>query len=257
MPQDNGDLRRYGNPYAQADAPARAYRDVRPNYPEQALDWALADVKAGATIADIGAGTGKLTAQLAERGYFVWAIEPAFQMRQEFYRALAPIAFPAQQLLATRGEATGLPSHSCSGVTYGQSWHWLDPAAASAEAARILSPGGVIAILVNQLAVEVPWVQRLSRIMRSGDVATLGKPPQLGAAFSSPEAWSVTWSATVTPEELIQLGATRAAYIRQRAEGKAWMQANLRWYLYDALSFAPAERIELPYHTYVWRAWRK
>ena len=251
MPTNRGKARDYGNPYLAAGA-EHAYHDVRPSYPEQAILWALEGVTARAAVADIGAGTGKLTAQLAELGYRVWAVEPAAQMRAEFERALP--RFSPRRLVAASGEATGLAPGAYAAVTYGQSWHWLDPAAASAEAARILQPKGVLAVFVNQLAVEEPWVHRLSRIMRSGDVAKLSQAPELGPTFGQAEAFECSWSAAVTPEEIVDLGTTRASWIRASEAQRAKMRQNLTWYLYEHLGFEPGRHIELPYHTYVWRA---
>ena len=257
---DRGDIRAYGNPYAAVQSlEANAYRDVRPGYPNEALQWALAQLhKAGSEsqylkVADIGAGTGKLTAQLVALGYDTWAVEPAAQMRTQFTQALPD--FPPDHLLATSGEATGLPDRSCAAVVYGQSWHWLDAPAASAEAARILRSGGVLAVLVNQLAVDHPWVHRLTRIMRSGDVAKLSNSPQLGVAFSDPESFSCEWSAGATPEEIIALGATRASWLRASAGQRVKMRANLEWYLYEHLGFTPGALVQLPYRTYAWRAY--
>ena len=63
------------NPFQHA---TDSYGSVRPSYPRQAIDTILAGEKASElTIADVGAGTGKLTAELLERGAKVIAVEPA------------------------------------------------------------------------------------------------------------------------------------------------------------------------------------
>ncbi|WP_217565570.1 methyltransferase domain-containing protein, partial [Micrococcus sp. GbtcB5] len=59
-------------------------------------------------------------------------------------------------------EATGLPAASADAVVAAQAWHWMDPGAASAEAARVLRPGGRLAAVWNQLDTAVPWVHRLT-----------------------------------------------------------------------------------------------
>lgn len=243
------------NPYESvANAQSATYKDVRPGYPDAAVDWLLEPLPSHMrlTIADIGAGTGKFTELLARRDCTVWAVEPSAAMRQEFAQALPN--FPQGHLVNARAEQTLLPDSCCDGAIYAQSWHWLDSEAASNEAARILKNHGVIGILYNQLAVEIPWVHRLSRIMRSGDVARAHKPPQLTCAFTSPEFLSLDWEDTVTPEQIIELGTTRASWIQQSPEGRAWMSGNLRWYLYEHLGFAQGQSVHLPYHTYAWRA---
>lgn len=69
------------NPFQHA---TDSYGAVRPSYPREAIDTILAGEKASEiTIADVGAGTGKLTAELLERGAKVIAVEPAQAMREQ------------------------------------------------------------------------------------------------------------------------------------------------------------------------------
>ncbi|TDT31380.1 class I SAM-dependent methyltransferase [Naumannella halotolerans] len=54
------------------------YEQLRPSYPAEAVDWLL--TPATHEVADIGAGTGKLTRLLAGRGVRAVAIDPALDM---------------------------------------------------------------------------------------------------------------------------------------------------------------------------------
>ena len=59
-------------------AQAAAYERGRPSYPPEAIDWLLApsdDGWAVRDVLDLGAGTGKLTTRLVERGLNVIAGE--------------------------------------------------------------------------------------------------------------------------------------------------------------------------------------
>ena len=67
----------------------------------------------------------------------------------------------------------------------------------------------------------------------------------------------VAWEDIMTPEQILTLGTTRSSYIRSSGEGRARMQANLRWYLYEHLGHAPGEEVAIPYTTLVWRAERE
>jgi SAM-dependent methyltransferase len=58
---------------------ADAYDRARPPYPDAAVDWLLDGVDG--SVVDIGAGTGKLTASLAERRDDVLTVEPDPAMR--------------------------------------------------------------------------------------------------------------------------------------------------------------------------------
>ena len=56
-------------------AEAAAYERGRPSYPPEAIDWLLPpDAR---DVLDLGAGTGKLTTRLVERGLDVVAVDPS------------------------------------------------------------------------------------------------------------------------------------------------------------------------------------
>ena len=149
-------------------------------------------------------------------------------------------------------EETTLPDAVFDIVVFAQSWHWVDPERAGVEAARILAPGGVLGIVWNQMDVSIPWVHRLTRIMRSGDVHRPDRPPTPGGGFAPMRLTQVAWQDVMTPEQILTLGTTRSSYIRSTPAGRERMQANLRWYLYEHLGYAPGQDIAIPYTTLVW-----
>ena len=234
-----------------------AYDSVRPAYPDEAVA-ALVDAARRARgveasgrddalrAADIGAGTGKMSELLARGGLLVDAVEPSEAMRAQ--------ASPIEGVTWHDGvaEETGLPNDVYDIVVFAQSWHWMDPERAGLEAARILAPGGALAIVWNQMAVSIPWVHRLTRIMRSGDVHRPDRPPTPGGGFAPMTLTQVAWEDHMTPEEILTLGTTRSSYIRSSEAGRARMQENLRWYLYEHLGYAPGETVTIPYATLVW-----
>lgn len=234
-----------------------AYDSVRPAYPDEAVA-ALIDAARRARsenmpgrdgplrAADIGAGTGKMSELLARAGFLVDAVEPSEAMRAQ---ASSVDGVTWHDGLA---EETGLTNDLYDIVVFAQSWHWVDEARAGLEAARILAPGGVLAIVWNQMAVSIPWVHRLTRIMRSGDVHRPDRPPTPGGGFAPLTITQVAWEDRMTPEEILTLGTTRSSYIRSSEAGRARMQENLRWYLYDHLGYAPGEQVTIPYATLVW-----
>ena len=242
------------NPYV---GEGGAYDSVRPAYPDEAVA-ALIDAARRARgadasgqggplrAADIGAGTGKMSELLARGGLLVDAVEPSEAMRAQ--------ASSIEGVTWHGGvaEETGLPNDVYDIVVFAQSWHWVDSERAGLEAARILAPGGVLAIVWNQMAVSIPWVHRLTRIMRSGDVHRPDRPPTPGGGFAPLTITQVAWEDRMTPEEILTLGTTRSSYIRSSEAGRERMQANLRWYLYDHLGYAPGEQVAIPYATLVW-----
>jgi len=89
---------------------AEAYAKGRPSYPKAAIDTIVRLAPSGAVFADIGAGTGKFTVKLAERGYSVFAVEPNTDMRMQLAITLA--LFSNVKIIDGTAEATTLPDHS-------------------------------------------------------------------------------------------------------------------------------------------------
>ena len=106
-----------------------SYGAVRPSYPRAAVEKIVEGAEASTlTIADVGAGTGKLTAALLSRGVKVTAIEPAQAMRDQMRQLLGEDA--NLEIVDACGESTGLPDSSVDRAVFAQSWHWMDTEAA-------------------------------------------------------------------------------------------------------------------------------
>ncbi|MHA7262606.1 class I SAM-dependent methyltransferase [Arthrobacter sp. TMN-37] len=226
---------------------AGRYDRVRPSYPEEVLEWLVPP--AASAAADLGAGTGIFTRLLLARGLTVTAVDPSADMLSVLASRL-----PGAHALNGTAEATGLPEASVDLVTIAQAWHWVDPAAAAAEAARILVPGGTLGVLWNQLDVGVPWVHRLSRIMHAGDVYSPGYQPDFGPLFTRPEAQRLRWTQELGVAEVVELAKSRSYYQRASDATRARVESNLRWYLCDYLAFPSDAVVALPYSTFAWRA---
>lgn len=224
------------------------YHAVRPTYPEQIVDFM---VPAGVrTAVDLGAGTGLFTRLLAARGLEVTAVDPSASMLGPLRRAV-----PTATAVQARAERTGLPGGGFDLATSAQAWHWIDPHAGSAEAARLLRPGGTLALVWNQLDTTVPWVHRLTRIMHAGDVhAADPDRRRTRAPFGAEEHHQVRWTDRTTPAGLHALMASRSYWLRSPAAIRTRMTTNLDWYLLEHLGFSAGEPIELPYLTFAVRA---
>lgn len=129
---------------------AKDYAIGRPAYAPAFVEYLYArqGLSPSSIIADIGAGTGKLTKQLLERGSFVYCVEPNDDMRnvaiQELsgYQTFCPIAATA--------EASTLPDASVDFVMAAQAFHWFDVAAFRRECKRILKPNGKVFLIWNR-----------------------------------------------------------------------------------------------------------
>jgi SAM-dependent methyltransferase len=163
------DRLRHGSSFGAA---AAAYAEHRPGYAEAAVRWALEPVgnppSAGVRVADVGAGTGKLTATLVSLGAQVTAVEPDPQMLAELRRTM-----PAVRSVPGSAEEIPLPDASLDAVLAGQAMHWFDMDRALPEIARVLRPGGVLAGLWNTDDDRVGWVAGLAEISKRKSSITL------------------------------------------------------------------------------------
>lgn len=126
---------------------AEVYANARPSYPDTALEYIATLIPQGATVADIGAGTGKFTALLARYGYETYAVEPNADMRGQLAAALEP--FPNAKIINGTAEATTLPDHSVDVITCAQALHWFDPDSFRTECRRIGNPGLLVISVYN------------------------------------------------------------------------------------------------------------
>lgn len=106
-------MTRHIHPTAQTgfDRAAQAYTKGRPDYPTQAVDFLASELgfTPSSRVLDVGAGTGKFTQLLDQRGWAVTAVEPVEGMRAEFRKHLPTVPlvegfFAAAALLATAVE---------------------------------------------------------------------------------------------------------------------------------------------------------
>lgn len=124
------------------DLAAEEYERTRPDYPSAVLE--LLPVAAEATVLDLGAGTGKLTRVLARRYAHVIAVEPLDGMRGILERVV-----PDVEALPGSAERIPLGDASVDAVFAAQAFHWFDHDRAIPEIARVLRPGGVLALVWN------------------------------------------------------------------------------------------------------------
>ncbi|CAA9381615.1 MAG: putative methyltransferase, partial [uncultured Phycisphaerae bacterium] len=119
-----------------------AYVRHRPTYPREVVESLRSDglLQPGATVADVGSGTGISSALFLAAGCTVYGVEPNAAMRAAAERTLArrheiPAAPPralgasgstAFHSVAGSAEATTLPDASVDLAVAGQAFHWFD-----------------------------------------------------------------------------------------------------------------------------------
>lgn len=145
------------------EANAREYELARPGYPADAIEFLRErlGLKPGTRVVDVGAGTGKLTRLLVPTGAEVVAIEPVGAMRAQLARVLPG-------LVVHDASASHLPlgDTSVDAVVCAQAFHWFATAEVLLEFARVLFPGGHLALVWNVRDHSVGWVEELTALLR-------------------------------------------------------------------------------------------
>jgi SAM-dependent methyltransferase len=126
------------------------YAKYRPGYPPGIMDIfkTACGLTATSIVADVGSGTGILSELFLRNGNQVFGVEPNAAMREAAERLLRN--FPNFVSSDATAEATTLAASSVDLVTAAQAFHWFDRAKARAEFARILRPGGWVALIWNE-----------------------------------------------------------------------------------------------------------
>ncbi len=112
-------------------------------------------------VVDVGAGTGKLSRQLAALGIDVVAVEPDEDMRAVFARVL-----PEIELLAGSAEELPLADSSVDVATAAQAFHWFDLPRALPELHRVIRPGGGVAVIWNEWDDDDELMRSLNEIVK-------------------------------------------------------------------------------------------
>jgi SAM-dependent methyltransferase len=234
---------------------AGAYESGRPDYPRDAVAWLLEPVTdrgLAPRVADVGAGTGKLTRVAVGMGARVVAIDPDPDM----LRVLAE-AVPGVPTHVGTAESLPLDDASQNAVILGQAWHWVDPVAGSREVARVLEPGGVLGLIWNIRDENTPWLRRLTEIMRASraEQALADGGPEVAEPFGPLEQQQWSWSRPMTGTELLDMARSRSYVITAPAAEKALIEDGLAT-LFDEIGAVGDAVVELPYVTRAYRVLR-
>jgi len=129
-------------PVGSFDELADAYDRYRIGYAPELYDALFSyGLTAGQRVLDVGCGTGLVTAELARRECAMTGVDCSDAMLERARQRAATASF-------TNGRAERLPFESASfdAATSAQAFHWFDQPQALAELARVVRPGGIVAI---------------------------------------------------------------------------------------------------------------
>jgi len=225
---------------------ADAYDRGRPSYPAEAGRWLTGSGKL--TVLELGAGTGLFTEVLVAAGHRVIATDPAPEMLARLRSRVVPFAVGV-----SGAEAIPAPSRSVDVVVSAQAFHWFDHERALPEIARVLRPGGVLALVWNQRDESIPWVRRLGKVIGTeGQDRDLVAPVRDSELFGDVEEKSFRMWQRLDREGLADLVRSRSAVavLDDAARDRRLAQARE---LYDDYGRG-TDGMLLPYLTRCYRA---
>ncbi|MCQ4084735.1 class I SAM-dependent methyltransferase [Streptomyces sp. RB6PN25] len=211
-------------------ADAQRYDQARPGYPD-ALVARIAAGSPGPDVLDVGCGTGIAARQFQAAGCAVLGVEPDERMA-DFARARG-----LQVELATF-EAWQPADRTFDAVIAAQSWHWVEPVAGAVKAARVLRPGGRLAIFghVYEPPAEVaePFAAAYRRVAPDSPLngQPARRPLDLYQAvyakfadkireteqFNDPEQWRFDWEQSYTRDQWLDLLPTTGGLTQLRPD---------------------------------------
>ncbi len=196
------------------------YDRARAPYPQAMIERIVA-AGHGPEFLNVGCGTGIEARQFQVAGRTVLGIEPDARMA-EFARARG---LTVEVATFEEWEPAG---RVFDAVVSGTAWHWVDPLAGAAKAARILRPGGVLApfghVYEPPGPVATAMAEAFRRVAPDSPVGPSGQRSIREAyrglydraaegiravgGFAEPEIWRYDWERDYTRNELLDLVPT-------------------------------------------------
>jgi SAM-dependent methyltransferase len=185
-------------------ADAGRYNRARPSYPAPLIETIIAG-SPGRRVLDVGCGTGIVARAFQSAGCSVLGVEPDPRMA-EVARA------GGLEVEVTKFEDWDPAGRPFDAVVAGQAWHWVDPVAGAAQAARALRPGGRLALFWNSFLPPADLGEAMSGLPGPERYAGLCDGAADGmrqaGAFGDPERWRFDWDQPYTRDEWLDVVPT-------------------------------------------------
>jgi SAM-dependent methyltransferase len=221
------------------DGVAQLYADSRRGYPPELVDFVVttAGLSAGGTVLEVGCGPGQLTENLTRYGFDLTAIDIGPSMVAAARRRLAGAAVSFQ---VTSFEDFTAAEASFDLICSGTAFHWVDPEVKFAKPARLLRPGGWLALLSTEESFDDPLGAALSRMWaeRTGDdaIRIRRRPPDAeiiaaSGLFEDPVERTDDQRMVLPAETVIGVENTRATVLTWPEHVRHSFTDELRGYL--------------------------
>lgn len=209
---------------------AQRYDQARPGYPDT-LVTQIVTGSPGSDVLDVGCGTGIAARQFQAASCTVLGIEPDARMA-DFARARG------LQVEVATFEAWQPAGRTFDAVIAAQSWHWVEPVAGVMKAARVLRPGGRLAIFGHAYEPPTEVAEPFAAAYRRAapDSPFNGQPARrpLGLyqaayakfadkireteQFNAPEQWRFDWEQSYTRDQWLDLLPTTGGLTQLRPD---------------------------------------
>ncbi|MEV0086397.1 class I SAM-dependent methyltransferase [Saccharopolyspora sp. NPDC050642] len=192
------------------------YDQARPRYPDALVERIVA-ASPGRAVLDVGCGTGIEARQFQAACCAVLGVDPDARMA-EFARRTGV------EVEVATFEAWDPAGRTFDAVVAGQAWHWVDPVAGAAKAARVLRPGGRLAVFAHVFEPPAPVAEAFAaayrRVAPDSPLDVRARPAldvhqamfaraadgiRQAGAFDEPEQWRFDWEQRYTREEWLNL----------------------------------------------------
>ncbi|MBU3061432.1 class I SAM-dependent methyltransferase [Nocardia sp. NEAU-G5] len=218
---------------------AARYDRARPPYPAELIER-IVRTAPGRDVLDVGSGTGIAARQFRAAGCTVLGVEPDARMA-EFARGTGVEAE------VSTFEDWDPAGRTFDAVVAGTAWHWVDPVAGAAQAARVLRPGGLLAPFNHVFQLPPELGEQLTEVYRRvvPDSPFVNQPTRPAAElyqaifdkiaegirttgqFAEPEQWRYDWERTYTRDEWLDQLPTSGGFTRLPADRLAELQAGV------------------------------
>lgn len=176
---------------------ASEYDASRPTYPIAAVNWLVPP--GAAHVVEAGAGTGKLTDRLVERGDLDLDVTDIDGRMLEFISR----RYPGLRTHETGVSALPVEDASVDAVLVADAWHWFPKEEAAAEVARVLRPRGWLGCMWNDLVPTGDWQWNAVRLDPAIAASMESRSPRerLGLTFGRAVQQRFRWTWMLTPEQ--------------------------------------------------------
>ncbi|MEV5714815.1 class I SAM-dependent methyltransferase [Amycolatopsis mediterranei] len=204
---------------------AERYDRARPEYPRELVDRVIA-ASPGLDVLDVGCGTGIEARQFRQAGCRVLGIDPDARMA-------AFARHGGLEVEVAKFEDWVPGGRTFDAVIAGQSWHWVNPAEGPPKVARVLRPGGLLAVFAHvfqppekvaaafaaacrrvlpdaPFAAESRPAAEIYDVMFTGFADAIAKADGLG----EPDRWRFEWERRYTCEEWLDFLPTTGGLTR-------------------------------------------